>query len=232
VLRAGRIVGEGDPKTMTRAELAEIMVGRPVRFEVDKTEFVPGAPRLEVRDLTVLRDDDEIAVDDVSLTVRAGEIVGIAGVQGNGQSALIEAITGLRDPASGRSCSTARHHPPEPAPAPPDGHGPYPRGPSAHGARDRIHRGREHGARQLLFRPFLPRAAGELGRRQRPGRPMRPSISTCARPRSSLQAGHLSGGNQQKLIVARELARDTKLVIAAQPTRGLDVGSIEYIHAA
>ncbi|MDY6860547.1 MAG: ATP-binding cassette domain-containing protein, partial [Pseudomonadota bacterium] len=102
VIRAGRIVGEGDPKKLDRKELAEMMVGRPVSFDVVKAPYAPGRTLLDVQDLTILRDNDEIAVDHLSLSVRSGEIVGIAGVQGNGQSALIEALTGLRRAASGQ----------------------------------------------------------------------------------------------------------------------------------
>mgnify|MGYP001084519720 CR=1 FL=1 len=102
VLRGGRIVGEGDPKTVTAEELAEMMVGRPVSFEVDKSPAQPGDAMLEVRDLVVLRENDEIAVDHLSMSVRSGEILGIAGVQGNGQTALVEVITGLTRPAHGQ----------------------------------------------------------------------------------------------------------------------------------
>jgi ABC-type uncharacterized transport system ATPase subunit len=101
VLRAGRIVGEGDPKTATEADLAEMMVGRPVRFTVERKPFVAGDTLLEVRDLKVLNEREETAVDGVSFAIRAGEAVGIAGVQGNGQTELVEALTGLRPPASG-----------------------------------------------------------------------------------------------------------------------------------
>ena len=101
VLRGGRIVGEGDPQKITEVELAEMMVGRPVSFEVEKAPYTPGRLLLEVSNLTVLRDDDAPAVENISLKVHGGEIVGIAGVQGNGQSALVEALTGLRKTAAG-----------------------------------------------------------------------------------------------------------------------------------
>ena len=102
MIRGGRIAGEGLPKDLTRKGLAEMMVGRPVSFDVVKQPFKPGDTLLDVQDLTVLRDDDELAVDGVNLQVRSGEVVGIAGVQGNGQSALIEALTGLRRIAGGK----------------------------------------------------------------------------------------------------------------------------------
>jgi len=101
VLRAGRIVGERDPKAATDAELAEMMVGRHVHFEVEKKPFSPGRPLLEVSRLQVINERQELAVKGIDLTVRAGEVVGIAGVQGNGQTMLVEALTGLRRPAAG-----------------------------------------------------------------------------------------------------------------------------------
>ncbi len=101
VLRAGKIVGEGDPKTATDSEMAEMMVGREVRFEVEKKVMPAGETLLDVKDLYVLDEREETAVYDVDLHVRAGEIVGVAGVQGNGQTELVEALTGLRPPVSG-----------------------------------------------------------------------------------------------------------------------------------
>ncbi|MEQ9691056.1 MAG: ABC transporter ATP-binding protein, partial [Bauldia litoralis] len=101
VLRGGKIVGEGDPKTATEADLAEMMVGRPVSFTVDKAPKEPGPDLLDIKNLKVLNDRLEVAVDNVSFNVRAGEIVGIAGVQGNGQTELIEALTGLRPTVGG-----------------------------------------------------------------------------------------------------------------------------------
>ena len=231
VLRAGRIVGEGDPKTVTRAELAETMVGRPVQFDVEKTAFEPGPPRLEVRNLTVLNDADDVVVDDVSLTVRSGEVVGIAGVQGNGQSALIEAITGLRPPEAGhilfdgeditRASPRARH-----------------RMGMAHIPEDRQRMGlitEFTVAENMVLDSYYsdrfssgPQLRWDAVNDWSATAAMDFDVRT---PSIHARAGHLSGGNQQKLVVARELMRDTKLVIAAQPTRGLDVGSIEYIHS-
>ena len=101
VLRAGAIVGEADPKTASDAELAELMVGRPVDLSVEKKPAAPADVQLEAKDLSVLNEREEFAVRGVDLAVRAGEIVGIAGVQGNGQTELVEAITGMRPVASG-----------------------------------------------------------------------------------------------------------------------------------
>src|SRR5690606_38593005 len=101
VLREGTIVGEADPKTATDAELAEMMVGRPIDLDVDKKPATPGQVLLEANDLRVLNEREEYAVNGVSFAVRAGEIVGVAGVQGNGQTELVEAVTGMRPVASG-----------------------------------------------------------------------------------------------------------------------------------
>ncbi len=114
VLRGGKVVGEGDPKTATDADLAEMMVGRSVRFTVDKRTTRPGADLLTVKDLRVLNERDEMAVQGVDFTIRAGEVVGIAGVQGNGQTELVEALTGLRPVVSGSSRSSATTSPPPP----------------------------------------------------------------------------------------------------------------------
>ncbi|MBO6625654.1 MAG: ABC transporter ATP-binding protein [Roseicyclus sp.] len=231
VLRGGRIIGEGNPRQMTKAQLAEMMVGRPVSFDVEKTPFAPGEALLEVDGLTVLRDNGERAVDNVSLSVRSGEVVGLAGVQGNGQSALIEAITGLSRPARGRirflgkditAASVRSRH----------------RMGMAHIPEDRQHVGLIPGftvAENMVLDSYYddrfssgPQVRWANVQEWSAGAILDFDIRT---PSVFAEVGHLSGGNQQKLIVARELARDTKFVVAAQPTRGLDVGSIEYIHA-
>jgi len=231
VLRGGRIVGDGDPKTATSAELAEMMVGRAVRFEVEKQPAKPGAALLEVRGLKVANERDEIAVDGVDLTIREGEVVGIAGVQGNGQTELVEALTGLRPPIAGtvvlgghdvtKASARERH-----------------RYGMAHIPEDRQRAG--------MIADFFISENSVLDSyyegRFSSGIVMRwPSVNTeCRRivkefdvrtPSIRALADHLSGGNQQKLVVGRELSRQIKLMIAAQPTRGVDVGSIEYIHA-
>ena len=231
VLRAGKIVGEGDPKTASEADLAEMMVGRPVSFEVDKAPFQPGEVLLDIQNLVVLRSNDEIAVDHVDLHVCSGEVVGIAGVQGNGQSALVEALTGLTRVAAGsvsfmgrnitHASTRARH-----------------RMGIAHIPEDRQRTG--------LIPAFNVAENMVLDSYYSDEFSTGPQMRWTDIHRSAAQAvidfdvrttsvfdkvGNLSGGNQQKVVVAREMARDTKFLIAAQPTRGLDVGSIEYIHA-
>ena len=230
VLRQGAIVGEADPKKVKPAELAEMMVGRPVSFEVDKPPREPGAPVLEVRDLVVLRDDDSVAVDGVSFTVRSGEIVGLAGVQGNGQSALIEALTGLARPAAGEvifegsdithASPRARH-----------------RAGIAHIPEDRHRMGMiasftvaENMVLDTYYDDRFSKGPQVMWDKVQEAAALLSRDYDVRTPSVFLKAGNLSGGNQQKMVVARELSRDTRFVVAAQPTRGLDVGSIEYIH--
>jgi general nucleoside transport system ATP-binding protein len=230
VLRGGRVVGEAIPKQSSEAELAEMMVGREVTLVVDKGPASPADMVLEVIDLSAVDERGQPALSGVNLEVRAGEILGVAGVQGNGQTELVEVLTGLH-PASGGSArilgqdvtrATPRTitelgvaHVPEDRQR--DGLilsfpiydnlvlNTYYREPFARGPQIRATRVRDY-ARQLV-QEFDVRT-----------------------PSTALPVQNLSGGNQQKVIVAREFSRPIKLLIAAQPTRGLDVGSIEYIH--
>jgi len=230
VIRDGRIVGEGDPKKLTRPELAEMMVGHPVNFDLQKASFAPGRTLLDAADLTVLHDDDQIAVNHVDLIVRSGEIVGIAGVQGNGQSALIEALTGVRQVVAGivsidghditHASARARH-----------------RLGIAHIPEDRQHNALISGftvAENMVLDTYYD---DRFSRGMQINWPEVHKKSAqfvqdfdVRTPSIFEKAGHLSGGNQQKLVVARELSREITLVVAGQPTRGLDVASISYIH--
>ncbi len=230
VLRAGKVVGERDPKTATEAELAEMMVGRAVQFEVEKQAAKPGRALLEVHGLTAVDERDEIAVDGVDLTVHEGEVVGIAGVQGNGQTELVEALTGLRPLAHGTvsflgqditRASTRQRHLLGIAHIPED--------------RQRAGMVGEFDIAENMVldsyydEPYSHGIAMDWAAVHKVC--VKNVIDFDVRTPSIYSlADHLSGGNQQKLIVARELSRDVKLVIAAQPTRGIDVGSIEYIH--
>jgi simple sugar transport system ATP-binding protein len=230
VLRGGKIVGEGDPKTATEAELAEMMVGRPVRFVVEKKPFQPGKPLMTISDLTVANEREEVAVNDVSFTVHANEIVGIAGVQGNGQTQLVEALTGLRMPVHGKvtfldediTRASARHR--------------HKLG-IAHVPEDRQRDGliaefdiAENMVLDNYYDDQFSRGISLSWDKVRDASVKNVIDFDVRTPSIFTLADHLSGGNQQKLIVARELSRDIKLAIASQPTRGLDVGSIEYIH--
>jgi len=230
VLRQGKVVGSLTPREATGESLAAMMVGRPVLLRVDKGEAHPGDVVLRVRNLQVLSDRGLSAVDDLSLDVRAGEILGIAGVQGNGQTELVEALSGLRLPAGGSiellGRDVTRSGPRELVDS---GQACIPEDRQKHGLvlsfpvsdnlvlrsyeRPPFARGFQI-VREAILR-FATRLAKEFDIRTR-------SVRT--------PASQLSGGNQQKVIIAREFTRGGRLLVAAQPTRGVDVGSTEFIH--
>jgi ABC-type uncharacterized transport system ATPase subunit len=230
VLRRGKTVGEVLPADVDDRRLAEMMVGRPVELVVKKGEAEPGDPVLTVTDLTVADLDGRALVDHVSFEVRAGEIVGVAGVQGNGQTELVEALVGLRRVESGRVLLAGRditHHTPRLR---------HEEG-IAHIPEDRQRDGlvkdftvfENIALTGYYAEPFSTGPVMHWGVVEREARRLvdefdirTPSIGTAT--------GTLSGGNQQKVIVAREISHEVKLTIASQPTRGVDVGSIEYIH--
>ncbi|MPZ53682.1 MAG: ATP-binding cassette domain-containing protein [Acidimicrobiia bacterium] len=231
VLRRGKVAGEVDPETTTREELSELMVGRPVQLVVEKGPPSHGDVVLKVSDLAVVDDRGHGAVSGVSFEVRAGEIVGVAGVQGNGQTELVEAITGLRTPASGTisiegvdytGASPRRIH----------------EAGVAHIPEDRQEDGLvldfdlvENVVLNSYYDAPYSRGLNIDWDYSRSVAEKEVADYDVRAPSVDITAGQLSGGNQQKLIVAREFARDTTLVVGAQPTRGVDVGSIEYIHA-
>jgi general nucleoside transport system ATP-binding protein len=230
VLRRGKKIDTVPRAGATEEGLARMMVGREVLLRVDKKPPQTGERLLEVRDLNVNDERGLPAVRDVSFVVRAGEIVGIAGVEGNGQSELIEAITGLRSAQSGHVVVGGRvvNHP------------------SArrmldagigHIPEDRQRRGLVLEftiAENIALHDYRYAPSSRFGwlfpRRlvQRARELIREFDVRGGGPNS--RAGGLSGGNQQKVVAAREVARDPKVLVAAQPTRGLDVGAIEYLH--
>jgi ABC-type uncharacterized transport system ATPase subunit len=230
VLRRGRVAGTADPKTTTRQQLANLMVGRDVELIVPKGPASPGDVVLSIRDLHVRDDRLEMAVDGVDLEVRAGEIVVIAGVQGNGQTELVEAITGLRTGDSGEiSIGGVQVERANPRTVSDLGVAHIPEDRNRDGLiaymtvaenyiLDTYHR--EPYSRRRVFDLDAVNAGAAKGVKDFDIRT--PSIHTTA--------ASLSGGNQQKVVVAREFSVPVQLVVAAQPTRGLDVGSIEYIH--
>ncbi|MGR3365337.1 MAG: ABC transporter ATP-binding protein, partial [Maritimibacter harenae] len=230
VLRQGRITGEGDPKTLTEADLAEMMVGRPVSFTTAKEPAKPGRTMLEMSDVTMLDEADEMLLDHVSLTVRSGEVVGVAGVQGNGQTELVEAITGLERVASGKivfdgdditTASVRERHKMGMAHIPEDRH--------KSGMVDSFTVA-ENMVLNSYYSPYYSKGWA-IDWQKVNETAARYCVEFDVRtPSVFLPGGALSGGNQQKMVVARELERETKLVVASQPTRGVDVGSIEYIH--
>jgi simple sugar transport system ATP-binding protein len=231
VLRRGKVVGEVDPKTATESQIAEMMVGRPVQLTVDKNSAKAGEVVLKVTDLTVLDADGRTHVENVSFEVHAGEIVGIAGVQGNGQTELVEALTGLRKATSGVIALDGKdltHSNPRER---------HQMG-MAHIPEDRQRQGLVGGlnvAENLVLTRYHDDqfSHGVIVDWDAANAIAETLITEydIRTPNKETGVGTLSGGNQQKVIVARELSRDLRLTIAAQPTRGVDVGSIEYIHS-
>jgi ABC-type uncharacterized transport system ATPase subunit len=231
VMRAGRVINTVDPAQTDSAQLANMMVGRQVILTVDKKDHQATEEILIVEGLSARDQRDLETVHNVSFSVRGGEVLGIAGVQGNGQTELSEALTGLRSPTSGKVTIDGK-----------DLTGKTPRvitqAGLAHIPEDRQRHGLvlsysitdNMALCDYYHAPFSkygvidPKALDENARKLIQAFDVRT-------PSSFVSAGKLSGGNQQKVIVARELSRPVKLVIANQPTRGLDVGSIEYIHS-
>ncbi len=230
VMRGGQMIGTVKPAEATQELLAEMMVGRKVILQIDKAEARPTAPVLKVQDLHVQDDRRHMAVNGVSFEVRGGEILGIAGVQGNGQTELTEALAGLRHPTSGHvfilDHETTLANPRQVHDA---GASHIPEDRHKHGlvlsfpVRDNLvlntyyNKQFSHGL-ELDYAAIEHQATTLI------------HTFDIRTPGIMTLAGSLSGGNQQKVIVARELARTVKLLIASQPTRGLDVGSIEFIH--
>jgi ABC-type uncharacterized transport system ATPase subunit len=230
VLRRGKTVETVSRKGATEASLARAMVGRDVLLRVEKEPAQPGDVLLTVQDLHV-RDDREIEkVRGASFDVRAGEIVGIAGVDGNGQTELIDALTGLRRIEGGTVSIADREL------SHPDARSALDAG-IGHIPEDRQRRGlvlEFSIAENVALHDYAKSPTARLGwlfpRRmvERARTLIREFDVRGGGPYT--RAGGLSGGNQQKLVVAREIDRDPKVLIAAQPTRGLDVGAIEYLH--
>lgn len=230
VMRDGKGVGEVRPDQVTKEQLAELMVGRPVDLVVHKQPAEPGEPVLVLQDLVALDDRDHRAVDGVSFEVRAGEIVGIAGVQGNGQTELVEAIMGLRLSLAGTVTIVGRD---VTEASPRDIH----RMGVAHIPEDRLERGlivdftvTENMILDGYYEQPYSRGVQMNWREATQSAERLVQEYDVRTPSVRTQVSSLSGGNQQKCIVAREFDREVKLVVASQPTRGIDVGSIEYIH--
>ena len=231
VIRQGRVVGTTTPEQADKAKLAQMMVGRQVLLEVEKPEEKPGDPVLQVEHLVVMSDRRQMAVDDVSFEVRAGEILGVAGVQGNGQTELVEAVTGMRAAQGGRIRLLGRditHASPRRVTELGTAHVPEDR------QRDGLVLSFTVADNLVLSTYYqAPFAKGPELQREAILASAQERIREfdIRTPSALTNAGSLSGGNQQKVIVAREFSRPIHLLVASQPTRGLDVGSIEYIHA-
>jgi len=230
VMRAGQVVGTVTPQETDEAQLAAMMVGREVILKVEKEQASPGEDVLTVKELRAFDDRGVEAVRGISFSVRAGEVLGVAGVQGNGQTELVESLTGLRQAHSGTVTIMERDvtgEPPRPIIEAGVGHIPEDR--QRHGLVLSYPINDNLVLCTYYLSPFAKhgilnhQAIDENGRRLVREFDVRT-------PSPYIPASKLSGGNQQKVIVARELSRPIKLLVASQPTRGLDVGSIEYIH--
>jgi simple sugar transport system ATP-binding protein len=229
VMRLGKVVGEASP-TASNSELASLMVGRSVELTVQKEPARPGDAALQVRGLTVIDHLGQLVVNNVDFDVRAGEILAIAGVQGNGQTELTEALLGLQDHVEGEIVLDGKRL-------------------NGLGVRKVLDAGvgfipedrNEDGlvgpfsiAENLMLDrsdspPFVKGGGLQLGYRAKFAAEKVAEFDVRTQSIDT-PVGTLSGGNQQKVVLARELSRDLRLLVAAQPTRGLDVGSIEFVH--
>ncbi|MDP2373766.1 ABC transporter ATP-binding protein [Reyranella sp.] len=233
VMRQGRMVAERRTADTNSEELAELMVGRKVRLDLDKVPARQGEILLRAEHLSLVDDRGVRLLDDVGIELRAGEIVGIAGVTGNGQSELLQVLAGIRAPSGGQLSVCGHvldaHHPGNPAQMRAFG--------LAHVPEDRL--------RQGMVAAFEASETSILGYQDGPPFTRHylldgPAVGAhCAelmerfdvRPRSpGLRSSNFSGGNQQKLVLAREIARKPKVLLVGQPTRGVDIGAIEFIH--
>ncbi|MEH7440892.1 ABC transporter ATP-binding protein [Bacillus sp. JJ1122] len=231
VIRRGKGIGTVNVAEASEASLAEMMVGRHVSFKVDKKESTPGEVVLKIDSLSVKNNRKVMGLKDFSLEVRAGEIVGVAGVEGNGQTELVEAITGLRKAESGTVLVSGQEITNLPI-------------------RERLEQGISHipedrHKRGLVLdytlesnmvlqiynkQPFSKYGILNPSAMKTYAQNILTNFDVRSGEGAASIARTLSGGNQQKAIIGRELELDPKLLIAVQPTRGLDVGSIEYIH--
>ena len=230
VMRAGTVVGTAEPETSTQQSLANLMVGHDVILQVDKTPAEPGKTALVVTGLQVSDTRGLPAVAGIDLQVRAGEIFGIAGVQGNGQRELVEALAGMHKIDRGRVEMLGK-----------DVTTMSPRQISelgvAHVPEDR----EKHGVvgeypiydnlvlNRYFKAPFVKRGVRQMGAVRAEAERLIEMFDVRT-PSMDTLTSSLSGGNRQKTIIARELSQDPKLMLVAQPTRGLDVGSIQFIH--
>ena len=233
VMRRGEVVANVETASTSRDQLAELMVGRKVLLRVDKKPAEPGPVVLDVRALKVVDGSGVLRVKEVSLTVREGEIVGIAGVSGNGQSELLEALAGIL-PIAGGSVRI---------------HGEKITGRSIYNPRDLRRAGIAHVPEDRqkvgLVTSFHASECAVLGYHDDPrynGRILmdrRAMVDRCRAqmksydvrpPLPELRAANFSGGNQQKIVLAREIERNPDVLLVGQPTRGVDIGAIEFIH--
>ncbi|AEC01305.1 ABC transporter ATP-binding protein [Parasphaerochaeta coccoides] len=231
IIRRGTVIDTVDVASTSQATMAAMMVGRPVNFKVEKKPMTPGAPVLEIQGLNVMNAKKILGVKDFSFSVREGEIVGLAGVDGNGQSELIEAITGLRPVVSGSILLSGKDITPLSVRTRNEmGMGHIPE--------DRQKRGLVLNAtvaanmvvKDYYHSPFSRNGLLDQNAIVEYAQGIVRRFDVRSGEGIHSLAGMLSGGNQQKAIVGREISYDPRLLIAVQPTRGLDVGAIEFIH--
>ncbi|MCM3594238.1 ABC transporter ATP-binding protein [Metabacillus idriensis] len=230
VIRKGEGIGTVNVPETNPNELAALMVGREVLFTTQKTEAVPAEEVLKIQDLTVKDSRNVTVIDSLNLSVKAGEIVGIAGVDGNGQSELIEAITGLMNSESGSillNGKDIRNQRPRQITEAGVGHIPQDR--HKHGLVLDFPVGENMVLQTYYQKPYSKKGVLNFKAIYDKSEKLIKEFDVRT-PSSSTLARALSGGNQQKAIIGREVDRDPDLLIAAQPTRGLDVGAIEFIH--
>ena len=230
VLRNGRLVGTTTPAEATEASLAAMMVGREVILRISKDEAHPGKPVLEVRDLHAFDEREQLALRGVNFVVQEGEVLGIAGVQGNGQTELVEVLTGLRPALSGQVLIAGKdvtNAPPRTVTEQGVAHIPEDRHEfgmvTSYSVADNL-------ALATYYQPPFARGVVMQDKAIADNANTLVEEFDIRTPSIYTSGGSLSGGNQQKLVLARELSRPIKLLIASQPTRGVDVGSIEFIH--
>ena len=230
VMRHGKVVGEAPPSADSQ-ELASLMVGRQVRLSVDKSVAHPGEAALVLADLSVVDARGEVVVAHVDLAVHRGEIVAVAGVQGNGQTELAEALLGLQADVRGSATLDGRELVGRSVRQVLDsGVGFVPEDRTEDGLVAEFTIAENLMLDRSFASPFVRR--GTLQQEQLVGFAEDKLVEFDIRAQGvGTRAGRLSGGNQQKVVLARELSRDLRLLVAAQPTRGLDVGSIEFVHS-
>lgn len=230
VLRGGKLMGTTTPNESSESKLAQMMVGREVVLRVKKTQAKPKDVLLAVKNLHVNDDRKLEAVKDLSLEVHAGEILGLAGVEGNGQRELVEAICSMRPRLSGEVLVKGRSIPNmNPKAVHLAGISHIPEDREKHGLVTSYSIADNLVLNQYDQAPFARGWVRDLEKVSSNGEALVEKFDIRA-PGAALTAGSLSGGNKQKVVVARELSQQLDVVVAAQPTRGVDVGSIEFIH--
>ncbi|SJM47838.1 ABC transporter ATP-binding protein [Gulosibacter sp. 10] len=229
VIRRGKVVGQADP-TASNEELASLMVGRAVGLSVQKEPAKVGEPVFKVEHLTVFSKQGHRLVDDLSFEIREGEVLVVAGVQGNGQTELTEAILGLAENTSGSITLSGKNLLTESVRRTLDaGLGFVPEDRTEDGIVGEFTIAENMILDRFHKRPFSSRLALNM-RRIREYAEQAVEDYDVRTPSIDTPVGRLSGGNQQKVVLARELGRELKMFVASQPTRGLDVGSIEFVH--